>query len=269
MQASPYYELAYAAAYDRLALPLQFAAPATDLVRLTEPAVGDRFLDVGSGTGAVVVPAARMLGPDGMVVATDASFSMLAMLKRKSIGWVAAAKVPELPFSENCFDIVTASFVVSHFEDYKTGLAEMVRVLRPGGRLGVSAWAPAQNPYADTWAEIAGRFANIEELARSFHEVIPWDESLSTEDDLRGVLAEAGLVQVGITRRTYAIVVSSFEYLQMRELGVEGTFLRRSLRAVDWERFKQDLAEAFRERFTENLEFDRDVLFAVGRKPAG
>src|SRR5437867_10568657 len=112
MKRSPYSEAKNAAVYDRLAFPLQFSAPARDLVGLLRPAAGDRVLDVGSGTGAAAIPAADAVGTAGSVVAVDASIEMLGQLKRKDKCCVAVAKVPELPFADCWFDIVTASFVV-------------------------------------------------------------------------------------------------------------------------------------------------------------
>ena len=59
MKDSPYCDAEVVAAYDRLAVPRQFAAPARDLVAgLGLSVVGNRVLDVGTGTGAALIPAA-------------------------------------------------------------------------------------------------------------------------------------------------------------------------------------------------------------------
>jgi ubiquinone/menaquinone biosynthesis C-methylase UbiE len=268
MEHSPYSDAGNTAVYNRLALPAQFAEPARDLVSLLRTARGGRVLDVGSGTGAVAIPASEAVGDAGSVLATDASVEMLRHVKEKGLSCVAVARVPELPVEDGWFDIVTASFVISHFVNYPAGLKEMLRALRPGGRLGVSAWAPGQNAYGEAWVEVAARFANLDQLNRAFHDVIPWDELFSNEGDLRRALEDAGLVDVELIKRKYTIRIGVEEYLSMRSSSVEGTMLRRSLSAADWERFNAEMGQTFRERFDATVEYDREVHFAIGTKPA-
>jgi demethylmenaquinone methyltransferase / 2-methoxy-6-polyprenyl-1,4-benzoquinol methylase len=98
-------------------------------------------LDVATGTGDLVIEMDRLLRPE-RIVGIDLSEEMLAVARRKtesdaSIGaqlefrW---ADVAQLPFADASFDAVTVSFGVRNFEDLQAGLAEMIRVLRPGGR---------------------------------------------------------------------------------------------------------------------------------------
>ena len=168
MKNSPYCDAENAAIYDRLALPCQFSAPGRDLVGMLRIAVGGRVLDVGSGTGAAAIPAAEVVGMEGLVVALDASMEMLQFLQSKGVFRVVVGEVPRLPFRDGFFHAVMGNFVLSHFKSYELGLADMVRVLRPGGQLGVTAWAAGQNPFDQAWSEVAATFVSRKIQQRAF-----------------------------------------------------------------------------------------------------
>ena len=269
MKHSPYCDVVTATTYDHLALPYQFAAPARDLVDMLRLPVGCRVLDVGSGTGAAAIPAAEAVGPKGLVVAFDASVEMLRLLHRKMVCREVAGEVPGLPFQDGSFHAVMGSFVLSHFKSYELGLADMIRVLRPGGRLGVTAWAAGQNQFGQAWSDAAATFVSREFHQHAFREIIPWDEWLSQEGNLQRALEDAGLIRVEVSRRTYRIAMSITDYLSLRENSVEGTLLRRNLQAGRWRQFRQCVMDAFCERFNESVEYSREVHFGICAKSGG
>ena len=268
MKQSPYCEAANAATYDQLALPYQFSAPARDLVGMLRLPVGGRVLDVGSGTGAAAIPAAEAVGPEGQVIAFDASVEMLRHLQRKRECSVIAGEAPGLPFQDGMFHAVMGNFVLSHFKNYHLGLADMIRVLRPEGRLGVTAWAAGQNQFGQAWSEIATTFISGEHLQHDFREIIPWDEWFSQEGNLRHALEKAGLISVEVSRRTYLISLTTADYLALRTSSVEGTVLRRNLTAGQWLHLLERVANLFHRRFGESIEYSRDVYFGIGTKSA-
>ena len=97
-------------------------------------------LDVCCGTGDLALALRRRIGPDGRVVGCDFSEPMLEIARRKSgqaglpaeFGWADAL---DLPYGERSFDAVTIGFGARNLADLDRGIAEMGRVLRPGGRL--------------------------------------------------------------------------------------------------------------------------------------
>jgi demethylmenaquinone methyltransferase/2-methoxy-6-polyprenyl-1,4-benzoquinol methylase len=96
---------------------------------------GDRVLDACCGTGDLALADERA---GGTVTGLDFSERMLERARRKSssVDWVQGDALA-LPFPDASFDAVTVGFGVRNVVDLERGLAELRRVLRPGGRLGV------------------------------------------------------------------------------------------------------------------------------------
>jgi len=96
-------------------------------------------LDVGGGTGTAAFLASHAMGRESTVVVVDSSFGMLRIARRKGLA-VVADTVPGGPFPDGMFDRVMANFVLSYVACNRTALSDMVRVLRPGGWLGLTTW---------------------------------------------------------------------------------------------------------------------------------
>jgi demethylmenaquinone methyltransferase / 2-methoxy-6-polyprenyl-1,4-benzoquinol methylase len=96
---------------------------------------GDRVLDICCGTGDLALAAARA---GGRVTGLDFSARMLERARRKSsdIDWVEGDALA-LPFGDASFDSATVGFGVRNLDDLQRGLAELRRVLKPGGRLAI------------------------------------------------------------------------------------------------------------------------------------
>jgi SAM-dependent methyltransferase len=107
---------------------------------------GDHVLDVACGTGALTLPAAEIAGPSGKVIGLDANREMLAVARRKpaDIEWVEG-RAEALPMPDNSFDTVVSQFGFMFFEDKPRALTEMIRVLKPGGRLAVAVCDSVEN----------------------------------------------------------------------------------------------------------------------------
>ena len=110
-------------------------------VQLTGVRAGQHVLDLASGTGDLAARLAGLAGPDGLVVMSDINAAMLArgrdrMLDEGRAGNVRYAQVDAeaLPFPDGSFDCVTIGFGLRNVTRKECALAEMHRVLRPGGR---------------------------------------------------------------------------------------------------------------------------------------
>jgi demethylmenaquinone methyltransferase/2-methoxy-6-polyprenyl-1,4-benzoquinol methylase len=96
---------------------------------------GDRVLDACCGTGDLALACER---EGGIVTGLDFSDAMLARARRKSssIEWVQGDMLA-LPFDDGAFDAATVGFGVRNVDGLERGLAELCRVLAPGGRLAI------------------------------------------------------------------------------------------------------------------------------------
>ena len=108
---------------------------AVDLARVGP---GDSALDVASGTGDLAIELASRVGGAGSVIGSDFSEQMLsrARVKAPNLEWQQANAL-QLPYETDQFDAVTVGFGARNFSELDRGLAEMVRVVRPGGRVVV------------------------------------------------------------------------------------------------------------------------------------
>jgi demethylmenaquinone methyltransferase / 2-methoxy-6-polyprenyl-1,4-benzoquinol methylase len=151
----------------------RWRARAADLARVGP---GGRVLDVATGTGDLAVELTRRVGPEGEVVGTDFSEEMLARARQKAAAggldiafeWGNAL---ELPYATDRFDAATVGFGARNFSDLDRGLAEMTRVVRPGGRVVVlEITTPTKPPLStfyrlwfDTVVPVIGRLTGEEE----------------------------------------------------------------------------------------------------------
>jgi ubiquinone/menaquinone biosynthesis methyltransferase len=100
------------------------------------PRAGEVLLDLCAGT-MDVADLARRRTPGLRVVGADFSLQMLRRGVEKTALPASQADAMALPFRPARFDLATVTFGMRNLESYQTGLAELARVLRPGGRLGV------------------------------------------------------------------------------------------------------------------------------------
>ena len=119
---------------------------------LAELAPGGAALDVCCGTGDLALELSRRVGPEGTVLGCDFSERMLDAARSKAAARGASsvrfdwADALELPYSDDSFDAATIGFGARNLSDLDRGLAELARVLRPGGRLVILEITQPQRP---------------------------------------------------------------------------------------------------------------------------
>lgn len=186
-----------------------FEAWAQALVDETGVEPGDRVLDVASGTGVVARLAARRVGQQGRVVASDVSAAMLGYAASLPTAPGAAAierveaPVTALPFPDGSFDAVLCQQGLPFFSDRPGAATEMRRVLRPGGVAGLSVWAAGHRlePFEDYNEALIA--AGVEP---PFANAFGPSSFVMEPEEVRGLLEAAGFstVEVSVVDRSVA-----------------------------------------------------------------
>jgi demethylmenaquinone methyltransferase/2-methoxy-6-polyprenyl-1,4-benzoquinol methylase len=122
-------------------------------VRMLGVAGGDKVLDVCGGTGDLAMLAARRTGPSGQVTIYDINYEMIRAGRHKidpfpkygHIGYVQG-DAEKIAFPDNSFDCAMVGFGIRNLTHLKQGFAEMVRVLKPGGRFLCLEFSRPSNP---------------------------------------------------------------------------------------------------------------------------
>jgi SAM-dependent methyltransferase len=188
-----------ARAYESVWVPALMGGCAEALVDAAGPAPGERVLDVGCGTGAVARVAARRVGSGGSVAGADPNAGMLAEARARAaasgldaVDW-RQAPAEALPFADAAFDVVLCQQGLQFMPDPAAALADMARVLKPGGRLALSVWAAASAVSA----------VMCEALDRCFGDgaTADWRRTfaLAERERLRALAADAGFRGVHIS----------------------------------------------------------------------
>jgi ubiquinone/menaquinone biosynthesis C-methylase UbiE len=181
--------------YDRAALGFwdRFGAETVSRLRLE---TGQAVLDLCCGAGASALPAARAVGPAGRVLGIDVAAPLLDLARTKA----ARQGLANIEFRHGdatrtglpggCFDAVVCVFGVFFAPDMTTFVAEMWRLVRPGGTLAITTWGPGLfEPASNLFWECISEAEPT--LVKAFN---PWDE-ITTETALTGLLTHAGVLR--------------------------------------------------------------------------
>lgn len=200
--------------YDALFVPALFRQWGPIVAETARIRHGDRVLDVACGTGVLACAALDRAGPTGTVVGLDANPDMLSVAQRKSdrIDW-REGKAESLPFQDASFDAVVSQFGLMFFDDRPAAVREMMRVLRPNGRLAVAV--------CDTLDHSPGYAALARLLQKLFGQGVadafraPF--VLGDPDKLRQICAAAGIGDANIAQSNGSVRFASIASLVSTE----------------------------------------------------
>lgn len=203
---------------------------------------GQRVLDVATGRGAVLFPAVERVGPAGEPVGVDLAEGMVKAAneeaERRGSGTpVRVMDAERLDFPDAAFDHVLCGFGVMFFPHLDQALSEFRRVLKSGGRLGVSTW---QHSPGDHLRAVLDEL----NLVGSNNQRPPgW---VTEPDDLARVVEDAGFTDVRVVEDSLTFVFADVEQYWH---SIRGNLSRRIadvLDAVQIERVRAALTERFR-----------------------
>jgi len=177
---------------------------------------GDKVLDIAGGTGDLARKFARQAGPGGEVWLTDINESMLRVGRDRLIDDgllipVALADAEKLPFPDNYFRVVTVAFGLRNMTHKDRALAEMQRVVRPGGKVLVLEFSKIWQPLAPLYDTYSFKVLPWlgEKIAGDAHSYRYLAESIRMHPDqatLKAMMEQAGLERVQVFNLAAGIV---------------------------------------------------------------
>jgi ubiquinone/menaquinone biosynthesis C-methylase UbiE len=156
-----------APAYDRVG-PAIYEPFGTSLVDWLSVRLGATMLDIATGAGAVLLPAARLLGPKGHVTGIDLSNGLLrqaeALARAEGLTNVELRQMDaeHLKFDDQTFDFVACAFSLNFFSDMEAALHEMHRVCKAGGWLGLTMFDRTPPPFDPLFPTAMQQFAEYQ-----------------------------------------------------------------------------------------------------------
>ncbi|MFX0066588.1 MAG: class I SAM-dependent methyltransferase [Candidatus Hermodarchaeota archaeon] len=245
---------------------------------------GAKVLDIGTGRGACLFPAAKKIGLKGEIIGIDLWEDNISNVKTKiqSLGLTnASAQIMdanEMTFTENSFDYILSGFIgfgdVFDFKAHKyrkdnKKLSEMLRVLKKGGKVGISTWLLQEDL---EWLGILikqyllqeGGTKNLAEI-----ESIPTSYSKESVEGFRKIMLDAGFQNVEVFVEEFKIVYQDEEEWWDTMLRV-GWILKRIIgseepKLLDFK--KKMLPQGLQDfKQEDGINFTKAVIFAFGTK---
>jgi SAM-dependent methyltransferase len=240
--------------------PASFAYFGRELVDLVGVEPGQRVLDVATGRGAVLIPAAERAGHSGEVVGIDLAEGMLEAtaveIQRRGLSARALRMDAEqLDFPDASFDRVLCGFGVMFLPNQAAAAAGFRRVLKPGGRVGLSTWKVTQ---VDDLGAVLGS------LGLSSGQAPGW---ITGTERLRELLESAGFSRVDVKESSRTFVYGDIEHYWQTAMT---TGLRRDLATLseeDTQRAREALFERLGDRRRDDgLHIEAVALLAAGER---
>jgi ubiquinone/menaquinone biosynthesis C-methylase UbiE len=250
---------------------MPFVRPAAEeIIRRVAPAEGDVVLDIASGTGEPGLSIAPMVG-HGRVILTDLAEDMLSFAREKAVGLglsnvdVQVCDVSELPFADNTFDIVTCRFGFMFFPSMRQAAQEIVRVLKPGGRVATSVW---NTPDKNFWVTaIMGTIARNMEVS-SPPPGSPGMFRCAADGLMTDLFTQTGLRDVRVTEVAQTLDVKTVDtyWEMMTEVGAPIVAALSKADEATHAKIKAEVFALVRERYPHEVRIAASSLVISGIK---
>ncbi len=169
-----------------------------------------RLLDVASGTGDLAL-SIQDACPDCEVIASDFCAEMLEHASRRGLEQTIVADALNLPFESESFDVVTVAFGLRNMADYEAALKEMLRVLRPGGKLVILDFSLPKGilrgPYRWYLHRILPKMAGLLTGQTDAYEYLGGSiEAFPSGEGMNQLLIKSGFVEPSCLPMTFGVV---------------------------------------------------------------
>lgn len=234
-------------------------------IELADLQPGMRVLDVCCGTGASAIPAAMRVGATGSVLGVDLADALLELARNKSQQQglknieFQCADFSNLDLPSESFEAIVCVFGIFFLPDMEAAVAELWRMLRPGGTLAITSWGarvfePANRTF---WNAIESERPDL------YRQFTPWDR-ISEPASLQALVKSCGAIDVEVFAQTDSHQLATPEdwWTMAMGGGLRGTIDR--LDAAAQERVKSINLEFLQANDIQAL--DSDVLYAIARK---
>ena len=242
------------------------------LLELSAPGPGERVLELACGPGGVGIAAAGLVGPAGEVVLSDVAAEMTAIAAARAaaagLGNVRTLTLDldDLGQPDQAYDVVLCREGLMFALDPAHAVAEIRRILRLGGRVGLAVWGPrARNP----WLSLVFDAVSAQLGVTLPPPGVPGPFALDDPERLAGLLAGAGLADVAVTEVPTPLRDASFEAWLARTSALAGPLAKRlaALPEPARRQLRDRLEAAVRPyRTPAGLDFPGVSLLASGRR---
>ena len=226
---------------------------------------GSSILDVGCGSGASAIPAAKLVGPGGRVVGVDLAERLLAIGGEKARTQQLAniefrqADMERLGYPDRSFDAVICVFAVFFVPDMVKLVRELWRMVRPGGKLAITTWGPRMfEPGSAAW------WAAVKKYRPDLHSVFnPW-ERITTVSAVSALLRDSGIESADVVPEDGRQPLQTPDEWWTVVLGSGYRWTVEQMDAGTAERVKTDTLKTMRDGGIDAIE--TNVIYAVASK---
>ena len=235
---------------------------------------GQSVLDVAGGAGEPSLTIAEVVGPEGSVMCTDGVAQMVetARARAQERGLTNVqfrqCKADSLPFADNSFDVVVSRLGVMLFPDPAAAMREMLRVLKPGGRLAFAVWGKSEiNPFCYLVTHVMDQHVKSPVVDPDAPSAFRFAEP----GKLANVMTQAGVIDVeeNMVKFDLEAPISPGQFWTMRSKMSDT--LRDKLNELSADEQAQiavEVEQAVKDFFPANqMKFPAQLLIATGNKP--